>query len=295
MTFTACSEVSRTGLIEDSHVWWDSNDRIILFDNDAGNTAVVSSVAKSNLFSESDPYLSSVQFTALLTGSGPYYALYPVDGDARVDGGTIFTTFSASQTYVDKGFADDLNIGVAQSDDNNALQFKNVLCYLRFHLDENLPSDTEVDYVTMRGTNGEYLAGDIEITWQDIFTVSSTMQHQGYEGGPNYDLGTKASSGTDKLGVRVNGNPSQEVRLSASSGNLPKTGIFLLGFVPLTLSNGFYLNFHCTNGDVMSAFFRNELKARPSYIYDLGAPTATRTFEADPEGMTDPGTTFDWQ
>lgn len=152
MEFYANTDAStRTELTTGNAVYWEANDTISLFDPTGAN----------NQFSttQSGP---SVTFTGeALPAEGTYYALYPYDENAQIEGTTITTTLPAEQMARAGSFAQGLNPSVATADATNNLCFKNVCALVKFTLDGSIT--TTITKATLCGNNGEALAGTLTI------------------------------------------------------------------------------------------------------------------------------------
>lgn len=152
MEFYANTDAStRTILTTDNAVHWEANDAISLFDPTGAN----------NQFSttQSGPI---VTFTGeAIPAEGTYYALYPYDENAQIEGTTITTTLPAEQDAREGSFAHGLNPSIATADDTNNLYFKNVCALVKFTLVENIT--TTITKATLCGNNGEALAGTLTI------------------------------------------------------------------------------------------------------------------------------------
>ena len=152
MEFYANTDAStRTELTTGNAVYWEANDAISLFDP----------IGDNNLFytTESGPI---VTFTGEATpAEGTYYALYPYDENAQIEGTTITTTLPAEQDAREGSFAHGLNPSIATADDTNNLYFKNVCALVKFTLDGSIT--TTITKATLCGNNGEALAGTLTI------------------------------------------------------------------------------------------------------------------------------------
>lgn len=152
MEFYANTDAStRTELTTENAVYWEANDAISLFNPTGTN----------NQFSttQSGP---SVTFTGEATpAKGTYYALYPYDANAQIEGTTITTTLPAEQMAREGSFAQGLNPSVATADATNNLYFKNVCALVKFTLAER--ATTTITKATLYGNNGEALAGALTI------------------------------------------------------------------------------------------------------------------------------------
>lgn len=152
MEFYANTDAStRTELTTENAVHWEANDAISLFDPNGDNNRFYTT--------ESGP---SVTFTGEATpAEGTYYALYPYDANAQIEGTTITTTLPAEQMARAGSFAQGLNPSVAMADATNNLYFKNVCALVKFTLVENIT--TTITKATLCGNNGEALAGTLTI------------------------------------------------------------------------------------------------------------------------------------
>lgn len=152
MEFYANTDAStRTILTTDNAVHWEANDTISLFDPKGDNNRFYTT--------ESGP---SVTFTGEATpAEGTYYALYPYDENAQIEGTTITTTLPAEQDAREGSFAHGLNPSIATADATNNLCFKNVCALVKFTLVENIT--TTITKATLCGNNGEALAGTLTI------------------------------------------------------------------------------------------------------------------------------------
>lgn len=152
MEFYANTDAStRTELTTKNAVHWEANDAISLFDPKGDNNRFYTT--------ESGP---SVTFTGEATpAEGTYYALYPYDANAQIEGTTITTTLSAEQDAREGSFAQGLNPSVATADATNNLYFKNVCALVKFTLDGSIT--TTITKATLCGNNGEALAGTLTI------------------------------------------------------------------------------------------------------------------------------------
>ena len=152
MEFYANTDAStRTELTTGNAVYWEANDAISLFDPIGDNNRFYTT--------ESGP---SVTFTGKAApAEGTYYALYPYNTNAQIEGTTITTTLPAEQDAREGSFAQGLNPSVATADATNNLCFKNVCALVKFTLDGSIT--TTITKATLCGNNGEALAGTVTI------------------------------------------------------------------------------------------------------------------------------------
>ena len=150
LTFYAGFNGTKTELKPSYAIEWKSGDEISIFDGAANNKYVTL---------ESGP---NVSFSGTAAEGVPeYLALYPYNENAVFDASakTIKTTLPAVQQAVLGTFANNLNISVANSTNQN-LYFKNacgIVCV-------DLTKYQNIVKVELTGANGENLAGDLQIT-----------------------------------------------------------------------------------------------------------------------------------
>jgi len=150
LTFHASSNpATRTELVENNAVDWVAGDKISVFD-----------AAGSNNPFQTDQSGASVEFSGSVSREGTYYALYPYNESASIDGSTISTELPAVQTAYPGSFASGLNPSVAVADAQNNLFFRNVCALVKFTL-----GSTSVNVVkaTLSGNAGENLAGAVTV------------------------------------------------------------------------------------------------------------------------------------
>lgn len=208
MEFYANTDAStRTELTTGNAVYWEANDAISLFDPIGDNNRFYTT--------ESGP---SVTFTGEATpAEGTYYALYPYDTNAQIEGTTITTTLPAEQDAREGSFAHGLNPSIATADDTNNLYFKNVCALVKFTLDGSIT--TTITKATLCGNNGEALAGTLTID----ATASTPI--------------AMADTSFGQTVIELNGPLT------------PGTTYYLVT-APATLSNGLTLSFYDNKGGV---------------------------------------------
>lgn len=151
MVFHAGSEaLTRTSLAEGNAVVWEPGDAISLFDPSRTN----------NKFTTEDSGESAAFSGTVRVDGEPYYALYPYDGNAEIDGSVISTVLPAVQTARAGGFASGLNPAVARADENEMLYFRNACPIVKFTLGG---SAATVVRAVLQGNQGESLAGAITV------------------------------------------------------------------------------------------------------------------------------------
>lgn len=222
---------TRTVLASGNKVEWVAGDAISIFD-DAVNVEAATTDAGA-----------SAKFSAALSTSGPWYALYPYKADATIAAGVITTTVPATQTAVNGSFAGDVNYAVALSD-AGTLAFKNALGLIKF----TVGADAGIVKVTLSGNNDEVLAGKIAIDY---------------------------NSGNPTCAVVSDGVKSIEM-----TGTFVQGGTYYFAVLPQTFSNGIKLTYNNGSTDRVEST-PNELVLERSQIRNIGSPDII-TF-ADPE------------
>ena len=112
---------------------------------------------------------------ASFTGEGPadlgnYIALYPYNASASYDGGYVSTTLPSIQTGKAGTFADGYLI-TADDATGSSISFNHVCSGLRFGVTRN-----DIKAVSIRGNNGEKIAGDFRFGFASEDTPSGTEQ-----------------------------------------------------------------------------------------------------------------------
>ena len=151
---------SRTYVEEGTLLRWTSGDQISLFDGNTLNRQYQfdgKTGDNSGTFSIfSKPYGTGNDLTK-------NYAVYPYDKDVRItEGGIITTILPSKQNYADNSFGLGANtmVAVTEDTDDTFLYFKNVCGHLNLQL---YGDDVTVKSITLRGNNGEKIAGKASI------------------------------------------------------------------------------------------------------------------------------------
>jgi len=223
---------TKTQLVSGNKVEWLASDEISLFDGAANIRAVTTDSG------------SSAKFSAALTTEGPWYALYPYNASAVIDGGVITTALPHEQTAVAGSFADDLNMAVALSEED-ALAFKNVLGLIKF----SIGADADIVKVTLTGNNAETLAGTVNIDYNS--------------GDPTWDIKSEAATSIELSGTFVKGQT------------------YYFAVLPQTFTKGITLTYTNTSEESRVETTSNELVLGRSKIRNIGSPDII-TF-ADPD------------
>lgn len=228
MEFYANTDAStRTILTTGNAVYWEANDAISLFDPTGAN----------NQFSttQSGPI---VTFTGeAIPAEGTYYALYPYDTNAQIEGTTITTTLPAEQMARAGSFAQGLNPSVATADDTNNLYFKNVCALVKFTLDGSIT--TTITKAILCGNNGEALAGTL--------TIDASQENPIANVDPEW------------AGIEI-----------ALKGNLIAGKTYYFVTAPATLSKGLILSLYDNKGNVWKKEGTQSATLTASRILNLG-------------------------
>ena len=228
MEFYANTDAStRTELTTENAVHWEANDAISLFDLKGDNNRFYTT--------ESGP---RVTFTGEATpADGTYYALYPYNTNAQIEGTTITTTLPAEQDAREGSFAQGLNPSVATADATNNLCFKNVCALVKFTLDGSIT--TTITKATLCGNNGEALAGTL--------TIDASQENPIANVDPEW------------AGIEI-----------ALKGNLIAGKTYYFVTAPATLNKGLTLSLYDDKGNVWKKQSTTNATLKASHILNLG-------------------------
>ena len=214
---------SKTILTSGNKVNWIAGDQISLFDG---------SVNKQ-LATADEGATASFTFTA--DNEGPWYALYPSNASASINGSVITTSLPAAQTAVAGSFADDLNIAVALSNEGK-LAFKNALGLIKF----TVGADANIVKVTLTGNNNETLAGTVDIDYNS--------------GEPSWTINSAAATSIELTGSFVQGST------------------YYFAVLPQTFTQGFTLTYTDNADNQRIETTNNEMVLGRSQIRNIGSP-----------------------
>ncbi len=267
---------------ENLKVLWNAGDRISIFNMTTGN-------AEYAFTGDDGDTAGGFEEVSEATGGADIdyvYAVYPYQAATTVStAGVVTTVLPAEQYYKEKSFGIGSNTMVAVADEN-FLAFKNVGGYLSFRL---YGDDISVSRITIKGNNGEKIAGKAAITMPVGGTPSIVMDENA----------TNA--------VSVVCNPPVKIGTS-------KTDYTDFWFVipPTTFTGGFTITVTDHMGGVYekattSRFtvsrnkldWMNPIKVEPSYVggyVDLGLPSGTKwaTMNIGASTLYDDGDYFAW-
>ena len=152
-------------------VWWSAEEAVTIFDGDRHNNKFIS----SNQVPTPSADFAMEDIATPIPEPDPgdyYYALYPYDSQATLDGGIIYTTYPAAFDVTRYGsFEDGMNLAVARST-SYSLSFKNLLCWIRL----GFTGDDGITKIVFKGNNGEKLAGNVSI---DVANLTTTVNEEG--------------------------------------------------------------------------------------------------------------------
>lgn len=223
------------------HILWNADDRISIFNKTTDNQEYIFSGADGD---------NSGQFKKV-SGStdGAYlskvYALYPYDKSTAITSfGVISFTIPAEQIYEENTFGRGANCMVSRFD-GNLLKFKNIGGYLSFRL---YGDDVSVSSISLRGNNGEILAGkcSIEIPGDDpVITFASSAS-------------TKSVTLTCETPVLLGGSSSESTE-------------FWFVLPPIVFTKGFTVTVTASDGSVFEKSTNREIKIERSAINRMAA------------------------
>lgn len=202
MTFSV--ETTKTVLDGDGNVLFNSSDKISIFDG-SGNNEFKNSTK--------DDRKPSVKFTGNADGeAGTYYALYPYQGDADLEGTTITgVILPAEQTATAGSFDPAANLSVAVTT-NRSLRLMNVCTLLKIVVD----AGEHYGKAVICSNDGSTLCGTINVSFNDGKPVATV---------------TAASS---------------SVTLTGTIGDNTNQTIYYIPVLPGTHAKGFYVKLYPT-------------------------------------------------
>ena len=245
MVFHAGSEaLTRTSLAEGNAEVWERGDAISLFAPSGTN----------NIFTTEDSGESAAFSGTVSVDGGPYYALYPYDGNAEIDGSVISTVLPSSQEAEEGGFRTGLNLSVAEADAQDRLIFKNACALVKFTLGEGMQ---DIVKAVLQGNDGEFLAGPVEIDVSSETPAAVVIEKNGVAAAEELELAGTFSAGADYYFVSVpvklskgltltllDKEGKERVRRGASEADLQAGHILNLG----TLDSGSFISLEKVDG-----------------------------------------------
>ena len=172
----AGSEQTKVYADEDLSVLWHADDRVSIFDKNTYNQEyrfTGKTGANAGAFEK-------VANSGFVTGNAlsSVYSVYPYKESTEISNqGVISVDLPATQSYSQNSFGLEANTMVSVSSDN-LLMFKNVGGYLRLSL---YGDGVSVSSITLKGNNGEKLAGKATVTMPQDGTPTVTMAQDAAE------------------------------------------------------------------------------------------------------------------
>lgn len=240
------------------HVLWNADDRISIFNKSTVNQEyqfLGEDGDKSGAFKK----VSNDEF---VTGSelSYVYAVYPHAESSKISNDGVLTlTLPAEQAYKDASFGLGANTMVSVTANNN-LQFKNAGGYISFKL---YGDNVKVSSISLKGNNGEKLAGKATVTMASGGTPSVAM------------LGAATETVTLTCANPVTLGTSKE---TASD--------FWLVLPPTTLSNGFTVTLTDPDGKTFTKSTSASLTIRRNGLTRMSALEVTMSSEPSSESIT---------
>ena len=158
-SFEQPAEGTKVYANEDLHLRWTADDRVSIFNKNTYNQQYKFLGETGDNAGE----FSEVSSASFVTGNEMSHivSVYPYqDGTKISESGVITVNLPAEQHYAENTFGLGANTMVSVSEDN-FLQYKNVGGYLRLSL---YGEDVSVSSITLKGNNGEKLAGKVTVT-----------------------------------------------------------------------------------------------------------------------------------
>jgi hypothetical protein len=163
-------EGTRVYATEDLYLRWNADDRITIFNKYTYNQEY----RFNGETGDNSGSFKKIDNGDFVTGNymDNIYAVYPYQESTRIsETGTISVSFPAEQKFEDNTFGLDANTMVSVTTDNQLL-FRNVGGYLVLKL---YGDDVSVSSITLKGNNGEKLAGKATVTMPLNGTPTAVM------------------------------------------------------------------------------------------------------------------------
>lgn len=222
-TFEAApGETTKTSLNESMQVLWQAGDKIKVF-NSANTSGVEFTLEESSAGSNVGV------FTGLaLSGSGPYYAVYPSSAAGTLNGEAVSLTLPQTQVLTADSFGRGANVSLAKVENlSDPLQFMNVLGAVSF----TLTADTDVTAIRVQTLGEEALWGAGSVIMED------------YEG-------NAAPAPALTMDADANDNVTDDDRLISLEGTATGKTFYLM-LPPWVLTKGFFVQVVSKGGGAM--------------------------------------------
>ena len=210
----------------------------------------------------------------------PYNANYYFNTETY----NVQASLPATQTYLKDSYGLDGNIMISQSEYNN-ISLKNVCGWLKLQLTGN---GEQVKSITVRGNNGEQVAGELYINSADATaTLASEAGDAGEDEGENETGGAGGN-------LVFEDTVLTEVTLNCLDGTSPtEKGValgaeatsFYIALPPQTFTKGITVDITATNGLVMTkstdnevVIERNHIKPMSAFAADLPVPETWKIY-----------------
>ena len=213
MTFTGVvdNEAETKTVLSGASINWAAKETIYLFDGTAPRAFT----------STNDAEASTVTFTGSASSADAYYAIYP---SGTISSKVITTSIPVIQAATTNSFAPKANVAVAYTTSDptgdNVLKFKNVGAVVKFQV-----SNDDVRKVMLEALNGEKMSGEMQVTFGDGASFTSTM---------------------------VDAKAESCVVLDGGAGNLSALTPYYLAINPTTYSGGFKITLLKADGSFAS-------------------------------------------
>ena len=158
LVFTASRESvtpdTKSVKLDDGTVWWGPQEEISMFYGSG-------TAGGSKFTSTNTSHAETVEFEGNIniSGSKEFWAVYPYSTDNSCDGSSIITVIPHQQTGVEGNFSNDAFPAMATASSMN-LPFWNICGGVKFFV-----SRADIKSVTIKGNNGETLAGKVKVAF----------------------------------------------------------------------------------------------------------------------------------
>jgi len=248
MTVTAVLEPpvsdTRTLLSGGVSVVWKSGDKIRIFNSSNPSGAVFTLDSKSD-------GASTGTFTGYISGTGPYYAVYPSTAPTSFSGTQISLSIPAVQNYSSGSFASGANISVSTATTLNNFSFKNVCGVLCLQL----TGDKSIKKIVVTSKSVEYLNGSAKVDMS--YPLS---------GAPSMAMTEESESDLYRSITLDCGS----VQLSSTSQPfyfVVPVGTLSSGFMVEIVDSGDYSMFKSAKASSKNQIIRSKIVSMPSFAY----------------------------
>lgn len=153
---------TKTGIRNETEIWWSPGDRISVFYGDKASGVFVSTNAED---AQTADFAGSISLTTSAGGSDvenpSFWAVYPYSEDSSCDSKSVSITLDSSQMGTNGSFASGTFPAIAQSSGFD-LAFYNVCGGIAFTVTRD-----DIRSVTLTGNNKEILAGTVRVSFAE--------------------------------------------------------------------------------------------------------------------------------